>query len=160
MITEPKFEIVKKKLNLVSVEPGRKALEIAASKVTVTVNSKTGLMSVGKASVEAMAMNKCWIKWSFDVENKVLAWQVRHELDNDSLKEQGWKFYESKDGGMILSVGRIVRLFEMKQETYQGVEVKKYQAKSVTENGSTYYFVDMIDAELNWKAPTKGRRKI
>lgn len=144
------FEVTKKKLNLVAIEPGRKPLPGASNKVYVSVNNKNGTMNISKGAVEAMAMGKAWMKTSFDVENKIFAWQVRGELDNESIQENGWKVIKVDTVGQVtLSIVRILRLFEMKQESYKHLEVKKYVDSSTIGRGQSYFYVDMKDAELN-----------
>lgn len=152
----PTFKETKRKLNLVSVAPGRKELELPQDKVVVTLNAKNGTITIGRASVKAMGMGNALIKQSFDVDNKVIAWEVRSELGLEQLKEEGWKKAPvTKEGVGVMSVQRILKFFQLKHTTYKGLEVMKHIDKSAIGRGNTFYYIDLADAELNYKEDNK-----
>lgn len=149
--TEADFRIEesKKKIYLVPLQPGRRALE-AKGKLFVTVDAKNGTLRLGKQVGEALNMHKSWFKLSYDSANSVIAWKIRKELDNDQLRENGWKYVEGNkgNGSIVLGVGRILDTFQhIEQKSYSRLEVKKYQDKQSIIDGDIYYFVEVKDLD-------------
>lgn len=140
----------KKKLYLVSVEPGRKSL-VAKESVTVSVSVKYGVLKIGKKAWTAMNMNNAFYKLSYDSGNNVIAWRIRHDLDNHQLEERGWRVAKAsgKNQTMTISVGRILQTFTLKpgKDTYGGLIVKKYQDKTSSIDADSYYYIEVSEVQ-------------
>lgn len=157
---EVEFEESKKKLYLTPVDPGRKRL-YAAEKVYCYLSTKYRLLYLGKPALEAMEMNKAWFKLSYDSGNQIIAWKVRHQLSNENLQEQGWKYCEyDKSGKANIGIGRILDTMPgLKAETYKNLEIKKYRDKGVMVDGNDtnlWYFIQIEDLSEPKKVDDDG----
>lgn len=141
------FEIEesKKKLYLVELEPGRQRLG-AGERITCSLNAILGKLTFGSKALEGMEMNESWIKISYDSTNQVIAWRIRKELDNDSLREKGWKFVKKNTHNNCWSVQvkRILETFQhVENKTYKGLEIKKYRDKVSLMDTNSYFFIEI-----------------
>lgn len=144
---QPRYEIeeTKKKLFLTTLEPGRRYLA-PGDRVHVTVDGKRGKLVFGRRALDAMNMQKAWIRLSYDATSEVVAWRVRNELSNEHLEEKGWKFAQGNksNGVWTIQIKRILDTFQhVEAKTYKSLEVKKFQEKGSMIDPDVYYFVEL-----------------
>lgn len=143
--TDYEIEESKKKLFLVELEPGRQRLGVG-ERITCRVDATTGKMAFGRKALDGMEMNESWIKISYDSPNQVIAWRIRKELDNNTLREKGWKFVKKNklNSSWSVQVKRILETFQhLEPKSYKKLEIKKYQDKSSMLDNNTYFFVEL-----------------
>lgn len=146
------FDETKKKLHLVEINDSKRDLTVdKKDKITCTVSKKTGLLNIGRQALLAMNMNESWYKLAYDSGNNIIAWRVRKELDNEALKDTGWKFIKgNNEGQALMSVGKILKTFlDLKEETssYKKLEVKKYKDTGSMAAVEPYFYVQVVEKE-------------
>lgn len=143
------FEIKESKKKLYLVPLGVSCASVVIKdKVFVSVDAKIGILRFGRNAIDAMNMNHSFIKLSYDSNNNVIAWRIRKELDNEKLRELGWKPCAKALSNQCYSagIGRILETFQdVEKKSYKRLEVKKYQDKTSVMDKDVYYFIEVKD---------------
>lgn len=143
------MEIITKKLHLVPYNPSAKPKDERTTHVTV--NRKNGLIAFGGPALADLQMKGKLIRFYSDQTKNIIAWQVREGGSLDEIR--GWRLCKEnpQNGNWVTTIKGIVESFQgLTKDSYKKLPIKKYQIKqgdSILENGSEYYFVELIDHE-------------
>lgn len=112
----------------------------------VRVNTKAGVMVVGRKALDILGIEGQFVKFFYDQGKKIIGWKVRDKLENGEVFSKSWKLVKANKstGNYIVSVAGMLTHFKGLEDTSYRCEVKKYrEVSSIMDKGEVYYFIKL-----------------
>jgi hypothetical protein len=135
----------KRKIHFITYIPTKGRPKDESKPPYASVSKKYGVLKFGKKAINALEMDKKFIKLFYEPVKKIIGWQITNHLNEGQLKSKEWRPITPNkiNGTAVISIKPIIDMFNgsLTEDSYK-CEIFKYREQSdILSRGDVTYFV-------------------